>query len=69
MHGFRVLRREPKTGTETSSENFATNCYGEIDRYKWRPLGFMKKMNEGLYRVSCFTRKNNLTIIASVVAN
>ena len=62
---FRALRRGPetgaKTGSKTGSKNFPTDCYGEINKYEWRPSGFMKKMNEGLYRVTRFARDNKLS--------
>ena len=58
---FRALRRGPETGVKTGSENFPTDCYGEINKYEWRPSGFMKKMNEGLYRVTRFARDNKLS--------
>ena len=43
---------------ENGIENFLTGCYGEINRYEWRPSGIIKKMNEGLYRVTHFTCDN-----------
>ena len=58
IEGFIALRRGgengAKTGSKTGSEKFPTDCYGEINRYEWRPSGFMKKMNGDLYRVSRF---------------
>ena len=65
---FRALRRGPKNWCknwcenlrETGVENFPTDRYGEINKYEWRPSGFMKKMNEGLYRVTRFARDKNI---------
>ena len=61
---FRALRRGPetgaKTGSKTGAKNFPTDCYGEINKYEWTPSGFMKKMNEGLYRVTRFARDKNI---------
>ena len=65
---FRALRRGPetgsktgaKTGSKTGAENFPTDCYGEINKYEWTPSGFMKKMNEDLYRVTRFARDKNI---------
>ena len=68
IDGFRALRRGPENGQQNWSvksvtnfgwENFPTDCYGDINRYEWTPLGFMKKMNGGLYRVTRFARDNN----------
>ena len=42
------------------AENFPTDCYGEKNRYEWRPSGYMKKMNGDLYRVSRFARDNKI---------
>ena len=67
IDGSRVLRRGPEKWLENwckvlvrsfGAENFPTHCYGEKNRYEWTPSGFMKKMNEGLYRVTRFTRNN-----------
>ena len=67
IDGFRALRRGPENGPKFLSqifvpnfgaENFPTDCYGEKNRYERRPLGFMKKMNGGLYRVTRFARDN-----------
>ena len=69
IDGFRALRRGPENCPKFLSqilvpnfgaENFPTDCYGEKNRYEWRPSGFMKKMNGELYRVSRFARDNNL---------
>ena len=48
---------------------FPTDCYGEINKYEWRPSGFMKKMNEGLYRVTRFARDNNYKNLKSSIRN
>ena len=62
IDGLRAFRRGPETCTKictkTCAENFPTDCYGEINKYEWRPSGFMKKMNGGLYRVTRFARDN-----------
>ena len=71
IYGFRALRRGPENGPKFwsrilvpnfGSENFLTDCYGEINRYEWRPSGFMKKINGGLYRVTRFARDKNATL-------
>ena len=64
IEGFRALRRGPENWCELlvrtfGAKNFPTDCYGEKNRYERRPLGFMKKMNGGLYRVTRFARDNN----------
>ena len=48
------MKNGEKNGAKNSAEKFPTDCYGEINRYEWRPSGFMKKMNGGLYRVTRF---------------
>ena len=51
-----VAKNCSKNCSKICSKNFPTDCYGEKNRYEWRPSGFMKKMNGGLYRVSRFAR-------------
>ena len=62
---FRALRRGPetgsKTGAKTGSKKFPTDCYGEINRYKWRPSGFMKKMKGGYIGSLALLTKINRT--------
>ena len=54
-----VAKNCSKNCSKICSKNFPTDCYGEKNRYEWRPSGFMKKMNGGLYRVSRFARDNH----------
>ena len=49
-----TLKTGAKTGAKIGAKKFPTDCYGEINKYKWRPSGFMKKINGGLYRVTRF---------------
>ena len=57
-------RKSAKNGTKNGAEKFPTDCYREINRYKWRPSGFMTKINVVLYRslASLATKKNQDTV-------
>ena len=54
-------RKSVKNSTKNGAEKFTTDCYREINRYKWRPSGFMTKINVVLYRslASLATKKKS----------
>ena len=54
-------RKSAKNGTKNGAEKIPTDCYREINRYKWRQSGFMTKINVVLYRslASLATKKKS----------
>ena len=56
--------RDPKIGAKTCAKTGA-----EINRYEWRPSGFMKKMNEGFYRVTHFVHSKWMRVSIGSLAS